>query len=111
MLWLEIKVSIAVFGEVLASPKVETVLLRRRSIQLSLGGVLSSRARRCLTGRGEFSPFISQVNYWRIRKLPALDNPAHCADVGDCRTPRCNRRAPAATGARPQTPGGKPAPA
>jgi len=47
----EIMVSEVAFGEVLASPKVETVLFRRLSIQLSLGEVLSSRARRCLTGR------------------------------------------------------------
>src|SRR2546421_9923712 len=46
----EIKVSRFAFGEALASPKVETVLFRRLSIQLSLGGLLSSRAHLCLTG-------------------------------------------------------------
>jgi hypothetical protein len=46
----EIKVSPFTFGEVVASPKAETVLFRRLSIQLSLGELLSSRARLCLTG-------------------------------------------------------------
>jgi hypothetical protein len=47
----EIKVSTVAFGEVVTSPKVETILFRRLSIQLSLGGLLSSRARLCLTGQ------------------------------------------------------------
>jgi hypothetical protein len=51
----EIKVSEFAFGEVVASPKVETVLFRRLSIQLSLGGLLSSRARRCLAGQNQFA--------------------------------------------------------
>jgi len=47
----EIKVSRFSFGEVLASPNVETFLFRRLSVQLSLGGLLSSRAHLCLTGQ------------------------------------------------------------
>jgi hypothetical protein len=52
----EIKVSGIAFGEVSASPKVETVLFRRLSVQLSLGGVLSSRARFCFTGQKQCVP-------------------------------------------------------
>jgi hypothetical protein len=52
----EIKVSGIAFGEVSASPKVETVLFRRLSVQLSLGGVLSSRARLCFTGQKQCAP-------------------------------------------------------
>ena len=51
----EIKVSRFPFGEVLASPNAETFLFRRLSIQLSLGGLLSSRARLCFTGQQQFS--------------------------------------------------------
>ena len=47
----EIKVSTVAFGEVVTSPKVETILFRRLSLQLTLGGLLSSRARLCLTGQ------------------------------------------------------------
>src|SRR5689334_19407471 len=47
----EIKVCQFAFGEGVASPKVETILFRRLSIQLSLGGLLSSRARLCLPGQ------------------------------------------------------------
>jgi hypothetical protein len=47
----EIEVCRLPFGEVLASPKAETFSISSPSIQLSLGGVLSSRARLCLTGQ------------------------------------------------------------
>src|SRR2546423_10770993 len=54
----EIKVSWFGFGEALASPKMETFLFRRLSIQLSLGGSPSCSAPLCLTGRWEFNRFI-----------------------------------------------------
>jgi hypothetical protein len=109
----EIKVCEFAFGEVVASPKVETVLFRRLSVQLSLGELLSSRARLCLTGRCEFSRFMVglQAQLLRIQKRSAFDSPVRCAGAGDCRTPRCNRRAPGAIGGRSQSGGGKPAPA
>mgnify|MGYP006955683252 CR=1 FL=1 len=52
----EIKVSLFPFGEVLASPNAETFLFRRISIQLSLDGLLSSRARLCFTGQHQLKP-------------------------------------------------------
>ena len=60
----EIEVSDGAFGEVLASPKVETFLFRRLSIQLSLDELLSSRARLCLTGPHKLNFFNNGVNYW-----------------------------------------------
>ena len=107
----EIKVSEFTFEEAVASSKAETVLFRRLSIQLSLGELLSSRARLCLTGRCEFNRFMEQVNYWRFQRRWALDSAVRCADAADCRTLRYNRRAPGAVGGHPQTHGGKPAPA
>jgi len=50
------------FGEVLASPNAETFSISSPSIQLSLGGLLSSRARLCFTGRQEFKRDIGAVN-------------------------------------------------
>jgi hypothetical protein len=47
----EIEVCRWPFGEVLASPKAETFSISSPSIQLSLGGLLSSRAHLCLTGQ------------------------------------------------------------
>jgi hypothetical protein len=47
----EIKVSRFSFGEVLASPNAETLFISSPSIQLSLGGLLSSRAHLCFAGQ------------------------------------------------------------
>jgi len=59
----EIMVSNVAFGEVLASPKVETVLFRRLSIQLSLGGLLSSRVRLCFTGQRQCAPLAVLIHF------------------------------------------------
>ena len=47
----EIEVCRFPLREVLASPNAETFSISSPSIQLSLGGLLSSRARLCFTGR------------------------------------------------------------
>ena len=63
----EIKLCRFSFGEVLASPNAQTFLFRRLSIQLSLGGLLSSRARFCFTGQ---------------QQLKALETPSQFSGLG-----------------------------
>ncbi len=41
-------------------------LFRRLSIQLTLGGLLSSRARLCFTGRQELKPLMDWVKCWPL---------------------------------------------
>ena len=48
----------------LASPNAETFLFRRLSVQLSLGGLLSSRAHLCLARRPEFNRLVDWVKDW-----------------------------------------------
>jgi hypothetical protein len=69
----EIKVSQFAFGEVLASPKVETVFISSPSVRLSLGGLLSSRARFCFTGQIEFRFLAEAINFENpaVRSLAA----------------------------------------
>ena len=52
----------------LASPNAETFLFRRLSIQLSLGGVLSSRAHLCFAGRPEFNRSVDWVKHWPLAR-------------------------------------------
>ncbi len=68
----EIKVCLFAFGEVWVSPNVETFLFRRPSIQLSLGGLLSSRARFRFTGLKQFAFLATavkpRVGLWCLEK-------------------------------------------
>src|ERR1043166_5900396 len=62
MLGSEIKVCPVPFGEVLASPNAQRLFISSPSIRLSLGGLLSSRARFCFTGQQKLTNSIDSVN-------------------------------------------------
>jgi hypothetical protein len=53
---------VAIWGG-LASPNAKTFLFRRLSIQLCLGGLLSSRAHLCFAGRPEFNHSVDWVKH------------------------------------------------
>ncbi len=67
----EIEVCRWPFGEVLASPNAETHSISSPSIQLSLGGLLSSRARLCLAGQEQLKARLErrQMNELHPQKL------------------------------------------
>src|SRR6185436_3460264 len=71
----ETKVCHFSFGEVLASPNVETFFISSPSIQLSLGGLLSSRARVCFTGQTEFGFLTTTVNFQNPLVLTLANKP------------------------------------
>ncbi len=56
------------FGEVWASPNAPASSIPSPSFPLSLGGLLSSRARLCFTGRQESKPTLGGVNPDPIRR-------------------------------------------
>ena len=69
----------------LASPNAETFLFRRLSIQLSLGGLLSSRARLRFTGRPESNRCMD-----RVKHRPLARCLFHLRQrMADQRSPRC----------------------
>src|SRR5438128_3050973 len=97
---------------------METVFISSPSIQLSLGGLLFSRARFCFTGQEHPIPRASalsscfvestySINYSSTRNQPASGSPTRCEVAGDCKRPQCIQRAPGAPGFHSQIDGDK----